>query len=303
MEAGIVEICIGQKKGESKKPVEKAVFIEQFGIENDAHAGTQRQVSLLAQESIDRLGIVVEKGAFGENIITRGLPLDKVKIGTKFKTGKEVILEVTQIGKECHSPCRIAKQAGRCAMPSDGIFAKVIKGGIVKRGDGLKIINDKSLIKISLLVISDRASSGERPDETIPMFKKHIGDDDAYSLENHKIVPDDETEIKNGIRELAKLCNLLLTSGGTGFAPRDVTPEATASIIEKRADNITHYLMMENLKHTPFAPITRGICGSIGKTLVINLPGKPKSVIESFEILKGILPHAIKVLKGEVDGH
>ncbi|MFH1653088.1 MAG: MogA/MoaB family molybdenum cofactor biosynthesis protein [Pseudomonadota bacterium] len=156
------------------------------------------------------------------------------------------------------------------------------------------------MIKVGLLIVSDRAFTGSRPDETIPLFEEHIEMDEVFILSATKVVPDEKRRINEGILGLVGECDLLLTSGGTGFAPSDRTPEVTLSLLERRADNIITYLMMESLKITPYAPITRGVAGTIGKTLVINLPGKPKSVIESFEILKPLLPHAIKVLKGEV---
>ncbi len=128
-------VCISSEKGSQKKPVEKVCLIENFGIEKDAHASKEwhRQVSLLAGEAIDELkaeGANVAPGAFGENIVTRGMDWSKAKIGGKVKIGK-VELKITQIGKECHTPCAIFHATGRCIMPEIGVFTKVIKGGIV----------------------------------------------------------------------------------------------------------------------------------------------------------------------------
>ena len=134
----LIAICISEKKGTSKTMIEEANVIEDFGIENDAHAGKwHRQVSLLALEKIEAFrntGATVDFGAFGENLVVEGIELNKLPIGQKIKVG-EIELEVTQIGKKCHDKCAIYYQVGQCIMPSNGIFTKVLKGGKVKVGD------------------------------------------------------------------------------------------------------------------------------------------------------------------------
>lgn len=136
--ATIKAVCISEKKGTAKKNVGQAELIENFGLKDDAHAGNwHRQVSLLSYEKIEEfktLGVDVKDGDFGENLIVEGIDLAKLPIGTKI-TINEVLLEVTQIGKECHTGCAIAQDVGKCIMPTEGIFAKVLKGGIVKSGD------------------------------------------------------------------------------------------------------------------------------------------------------------------------
>ncbi|WP_042272840.1 MOSC domain-containing protein [[Clostridium] dakarense] len=134
----LIAICTSEKKGTSKTMVEEANLIEDFGIENDAHAGKwHRQVSLLALEKIEDFrnkGADVDFGAFGENLVVEGIELNKLPIGQKIKVG-ETELEVTQIGKKCHDKCAIYYQVGQCIMPSNGIFTKVLKGGKIKVGD------------------------------------------------------------------------------------------------------------------------------------------------------------------------
>ena len=136
--ATIKAVCISEKKGTAKKNVGQAELIENFGLKDDAHAGNwHRQVSLLSYEKIEEfktLGVDVKDGDFGENLIVEGIDLAKLPIGTKI-TINQVLLEVTQIGKECHTGCAIAQAVGKCIMPTEGIFAKVLKGGIVKSGD------------------------------------------------------------------------------------------------------------------------------------------------------------------------
>lgn len=139
----VLAICISEKKGTGKKEIQEAKFIKDFGIENDAHAGNwHRQVSLLGFEKIDDFrsrGASVDFGAFGENLVIDGIELEKLPIGTQIKIG-EVLLEVTQIGKECHTRCAIFYQVGDCIMPRNGIFAKVLEGGIVKVNDKCELI-------------------------------------------------------------------------------------------------------------------------------------------------------------------
>ncbi len=134
MKFTIEAVCISKQKGVQKKSVDSIQLLENFGIESDAHAGDwHRQVSFLAVEAIDTmkaLGLKLEPGAFGENIITRGIDWPKTKIGGLVQIG-DVLMEITQIGKECHTRCAIYYAAGQCIMPEKGVFAKVLKGGII----------------------------------------------------------------------------------------------------------------------------------------------------------------------------
>ena len=140
----IVAVCTSKEKGTRKKAVNEGLFREDYGLVGDAHADccTHRQVSLLAQESIDKmlaLGVKVGPGDFAENITTEGIDLVSLSIGTRISIGKDILLEVTQIGKECHTPCAIYRQAGVCVMPTEGIFTRVICGGVAKVGDQLTV--------------------------------------------------------------------------------------------------------------------------------------------------------------------
>ena len=143
MKGKILAVNISEKKGERKTPVPSVTLREGHGIEGDGHAGDwHRQVSLLAMESIAKMqamGLSVKEGDFAENITTEGVDLVSLPIGTKILLG-ETELEVTQIGKECHTRCAIYYQAGDCVMPKEGIFAKVLKGGVVKPGDVVETV-------------------------------------------------------------------------------------------------------------------------------------------------------------------
>ena len=140
--SNVLAVCVSKNKGERKTPVEKVRLLLNHGIEGDAHAGNwHRQVSLLAQESIEKIqkiGLSVAAGDFAENITTTGITLPELPIGTKLQIG-ETILKVTQIGKECHTRCAIYYQAGDCVMPKEGIFAMVLQDGEIKPGDTIEV--------------------------------------------------------------------------------------------------------------------------------------------------------------------
>ena len=139
----IIAVCISKEKGTQKKCVPSAPAIRGHGLEGDAHAGPwHRQVSLLAWESIEKMrakGLEVGCGDFAENLTTEGMELVSLPLGTKLRVGDEVMLEVTQIGKECHSRCAIYEQAGDCVMPREGIFASVLQGGTIAVDDAIEI--------------------------------------------------------------------------------------------------------------------------------------------------------------------
>lgn len=142
MSAKVIAVCISKNKGERKTPVESVELRENHGIVGDAHAGEwHRQVSLLAKESIDKmrkLGLDVDSGDFAENITTEGIDLPGLPVGARITIG-ETLLEVTQIGKECHTRCAIYHQAGDCVMPKEGIFVRVLTGGMVRPGDAIEL--------------------------------------------------------------------------------------------------------------------------------------------------------------------
>jgi MOSC domain-containing protein YiiM len=142
--AEVVAVCKSKKKGTRKKAVAEGILKEDYGLVGDAHADccTHRQVSLLAMESIDKmrgLGFEVGPGDFAENLTTRGIELLSLPVGTRISVGKDILLDVTQIGKECHSGCAIYQEIGKCIMPKEGIFARVIRGGLVRAGDDVRI--------------------------------------------------------------------------------------------------------------------------------------------------------------------
>ncbi len=150
MTAKIVAVCLSQKKGTQKTPVDNVRAVPEYGLEGDAHAdGTwHRQVSLLAQESAEKirlLGVNVGPGDFAENILTEGIDLVSLPLGTKLIIGQAVMLQVTQIGKECHQHCAIYSQVGTCVMPREGIFTRVLQGGMIRSGDPIVIAEEPTI--------------------------------------------------------------------------------------------------------------------------------------------------------------
>ena len=143
--AKILTVCRSEKKGTRQKAIAEGILREDYGLIDDAHADccTHRQVSLLAIESIDKMqemGFDVDPGDFAENLTTEGIDLVSLPVGTQVRIGEEIVLEITQIGKECHTGCAIYRQIGKCIMPREGVFAKVIRGGSVKGDNQIKRI-------------------------------------------------------------------------------------------------------------------------------------------------------------------
>lgn len=297
--AHIVAVCTSPKKGMRKKNVRRGIFVPDLGIEGDAHAGfAHRQVSLLALESIkkmQKMGLDVGPGDFAENLTTRGINLLTIPIGTRLKLGKDVILRITQIGKECHSRCAIYYQAGDCIMPKEGIFAEVLKGGEVKVEDEIKVIPG---YKLGIITASDKGAKGEREDKSSEIIKNKLKP--LADMVDYRIIPDEKEELKKALVELTDeiKVDLIFTTGGTGFGPRDITPEATMEVIERVVPGIPEAIRRKSYQITPRAMLSRGTAGIRGKTLIINLPGSPKAVEESLDIILPVLEHGLEILKG-----
>ncbi|HAL18832.1 MAG TPA: molybdenum cofactor biosynthesis protein [Spirochaetaceae bacterium] len=296
-------VCISEKKGEIKKEVGRVSVKKGWGIDGDAHAGKwHRQVSILAAEDIADmekvLGRNLDRGVFAENIITEGLKTDGMPVGSILETEGGVVLELTQIGKECHSDCAIKRQTGKCVMPQKGLFFRVLEGGEIKAGDTIEFA---SLYNAAVLVVSTSCSMGTRTDEAGEAVMSILRGN-GFRSEYKSVVPDDAGRIK---AELLDLCNpergfhLVLTSGGTGLSPADVTPEATLEVIERRADGICELMRLEGGRSNSNAYLSRGVAGARGRTLIVNLPGSTRGASESLRAIIPVLPHALKMLCGD----
>lgn len=299
--AKIVAICGSEKKGMRKKDWGSGNLIVEFGLENDAHAeyGTHRQVSLLALESIQKMqekGLDVDKGDFAENLTTQGIELFTLPVGTRMRLGKDTLGEVSQIGKICHNHCAIYQQAGDCVMPREGIFIRVLKGGELKNGDEIQLAD---ITTAGIITVSDKGSKGEREDQSGPLLKQVLVENGIEVLE-YSLVPDEKEEISALLKKWSeeRPLDLILTTGGTGFAPRDNTPEATREVIEREAPGLAEIMRQKSLEKTPNAMLSRGIAGIRNKTLIINLPGSPKGAKENLEAVLPSLSHGIKMMRG-----
>jgi len=301
MKGVVFSVNIGEKKGEIKKPVDYIELIEDFGVKGDCHAekGTDRQVSLLSWERMNeeffclKGKVDIKPGIFAENITTKKLDLRKLKIRDKLKING-VIIEISKIGKNCHLYCEVYKKVGKCIMPKEGVFGKVVRGGVVKKGDVIEVIPK---VDVAVLTISDSCYQGERIDESGKYLKEKVVEVGWY-LVKYEIVPDEKEIIKEKLIGLCEFADLILTTGGTGLTQRDVTPEATEEVIDKRVPGIAEVLRIKTFEESRFSVLSRGVAGIKRQTLIINLPGSFNGVSQCFEILKGIIPHSIEMIRG-----
>ena len=300
----ILGICISEKRGTAKHEIEEAVFVKDWGIEKDAHAGHwHRQVSLLSYEKIEEFrkkGAQIGLGAFGENLIVEGYDFRNLPVGTRFQCG-DVILEMTQIGKECHSHCEIYKRMGECIMPREGVFAEVLQEGTIHPGDTVITCypDENRPFQAAVITLSDKGAKGERVDESGPAAKEML-EQAGYEVVETLILPDEPAMLKTQLMRLAdgRQLDLVLTSGGTGFSMRDQTPEATMAVADRNAPGIAEAIRYKSMAVTDRAMLSRGVSVIRKKTLIVNLPGSPKAVKESLGFILDSLDHGLKILRG-----
>ncbi len=302
----VLAVCTSERRGIQKKNVMSARFVEGYGIETDAHAGDwHRQVSLLSADRIEEFrkkGADVEFGAFGENLVVEGFDFRSLEVGTLFRCN-DVLLEMTQIGKECHTHCAIYHQVGDCIMPREGVFARVLEGGEIKVGDEMTIEPRKEKLpwQAAVITLSDKGARGEREDKSGPAIAGRLRELGYEVIEQFLI--SDEPELLR--HHLIRLCDqrrpdLILTTGGTGFSGRDQAPEVTISVAERMAPGIAEAIRAQSLKITKHAMLSRAASVIRGKTLIINLPGSPKACMESMDVFMDAIPHAMGLLRGDV---
>ena len=298
----VESICISEVRGTRKKQIEKANLIKDWGIEGDAHAGSwHRAVSLLSYEKFEEASErfraagykALDPGDFAENIMVSGIDFAKLPVGIRFRCG-DAVLRMTQIGKECHADCEIRKATGDCIMPREGVFAVVEEGGIIQPGDEFGI-----LPTVAVITVSDSGAKGEREDKAGPEIVKAM-EDLGYKVGETHIVSDDREGLAKLMAEIADggRAQLILTTGGTGFSPRDNTPEATMDVAEKMVPGIPEAMRAYSMTITPRGMLSRGTAAIRKQTLIVNLPGSPKAVRENLEVLVPALGHGIEILIG-----
>ena len=318
--AKILAVCTSPEKGTAKRIAEKAVFIADHGISGDAHAGNwNRQVSLLSFQKIEEFrarGAKVEFGDFGENLVVDGIDFKSLPIGTILTAGKEVILEVTQIGKECRSRCAIFNVMGDCIMPREGVFAKVIQGGIICAGDEMRINSvaanaargtssqAASEYRVWIITASDKGFKGEREDKSAPVIRE-IAENAGYKIEGASLLADDKDKLEEELKYICDsgLADLIITIGGTGLSPRDCIPEATIAVAHRLVPGIAEAMRAAGMAVTKRAMLSRSVCAIRGNTLIVNLPGNPKAARESLESVIGELRHGLDILTGRQTEH
>jgi len=279
--------------------------VADWGIEGDAHAGSwHRQVSLLSYDRVEEFrarGAEVTEGTFGENLLVEGVDLRSLPVGTRLRCGG-ALLEITQVGKECHNHCAIYHAVGDCIMPREGVFARVLQSGDIRTGDEVTVVaRGKRPYQAAVITLSDRCSRGEREDAAGPAIVRRLTAA-GYEVAETLLLPDDGELLKSHIIRLAdqRQVDLILTTGGTGFAERDVTPEATLAVATRSTPGIAEAMRAHSLAVTPRAMLSRGVSVIRHRTLIINLPGSPKACNECLDCVMDTLPHALDLLRGGV---
>jgi molybdenum cofactor synthesis domain-containing protein len=215
-------------------------------------------------------------------------------------------LEITQIGKACHTRCAIYAQAGDCIMPRNGVFARVVRGGEVRPGESIRVLREvsRSVIQGAVVTVSDSASAGVARDTAGPAVAELIEGGLGGHVATTVIVPDEQDQIAGRLVDLSdRGLDVVVTTGGTGCAERDRTPEATRSVIHREVPGLAEAMRAASAAITPNAWLQRGICGIRGATLIVNLPGSRKGATENLTVILPVLEHALDLLRGHTHHH
>jgi len=301
----VVSVNTSDEKGTVKRPV-AAITLDGRGVAGDAHAGTwHRQVSVLGWESIDAFAAAAGKafgpGTFAENVTTEGVDLACAAILDRFHVG-QAELEVTQIGKECHGDgCTVFREVGKCLMPREGIFCRVIRGGSIKPRDNVELV--RRPLRILLITLSDRAAAGEYEDRSGPRAREAIQaffTGKRWHLQIEAVLlPDDAGSLSAVLaKAIDSDTDAIFTLGGTGIGPRDIAPDTVAPMCDKMLPGVMEGIRAKFAAGYPAARLSRSVAGIVGKTQIYTLPGSVRAVEEYMgEILK-TLEHAIYMLHG-----
>jgi molybdenum cofactor synthesis domain-containing protein len=301
----LLHVCISSKKGITKHEIPCAKLLLDYGMEGDAHAGHwHRQVSLLAHTDIEFMrakGLSLKPGAFGENLVIGGLNTNELGVGSLLRVGP-VLLELTQVGKVCHTRCAIYYKTGDCIMPRTGLFARVVESGEVTAGMSVETAHrvDRSTLQAAVITVSDRCSAGQMIDTAAPAVAALLSSELGARIAWTKLVPDNISEIAEAIKDFSeRRVNIILTAGGTGPDVRDVTPEATRKVLDRELPGLAEAMRAASSAKTPNAWLSRAVAGIRRDTLIVNLPGSKKAAVENLEAILSLIPHAVKILRQE----
>lgn len=276
----ITSINISQEKGHVKMPVENAKVIMN-GIENDIHADDwNRQVSLLTRSSIERyekkLGKAITPGSFGENIVIEGLEFGDVHLLDRIKCG-EVIFEVTKTGIENHDEqCPFCEKENDCLMVNEGIFTRVVSPGVIEKG--ASAFHQPKLFRFHVITVSDRVSRGEYEDRSgmriLKNINHHFRRRNYHFTINQTIVPDDPRQLTSVLENSIKQnVDVIITTGGTGIGPRDITPDVAKSMLDREIPGIMDNIRIKLANKHPRAILSRNFAGIMDKSIIYLLPG------------------------------
>ncbi len=308
MKGVLLAICRSERKGEPKRPVARGVLAENHGLEGDAHAGAwHRQVSLLACADIEEMrarGLPdLQPGAFGENLIVDHLDLARLGPGSRLRIGQNAVLSITQRGKACHNRCEIYYTVGDCIMPRVGLFARVLEGGEIAVGDPVEVVEcvSRERFQAVVLTISDRGAAGERVDTAGPAVAEALESGLSAHIYCTEILPDDRDTISARLKHYSDGhgIDLIVAVGGTGFSPRDSTPEAVRDVVERLTPGLDEAMRAASFGKTPHAVLSRGVSGIRGQTLILSLPGSKTGALENLEAILPALPHGLAKLRGD----
>ncbi len=297
----IISVNLSKERGVMKNPID-SIILNNEGVEGDGHAGKwHKQVSLIDVESYQKSEklnhIKLSFGSFAENITTKGMEFHKVSILDRFENN-EVVLEVTQIGKKHHTKT-IKDLSVDSMLPLEGVFARVISGGELKKGGNLKYIPKVFMIKV--ITLSDRASEGIYEDISGKLIAERT---ETFFAEKKmrfqvdtEIIPDEKEKLKNLLEKSFKAkYDIIFTTGSTGIGTRDIAPEIILPFIEKQIPGIMEMIRVKYGMEKPNALLSRSIAGIKGKTLLFALPGNPKAVTEYLNEIFKVLHHTILML-------
>ncbi len=305
----VVSVNISEAKGTGKQPVPQ-IDVDQAGVVSDAHAGPwHRQVSMLSLERISAFSEKVSRpigpGEFAENITVRGLDLDAASLLDRFRMG-DVELELTQIGKACHGDaCAIFREVGKCLMPSEGVFCRVIRGGNLKPGQVVEHL--PKALRIWTLTLSDRGFAGHYRDRSGPrageLLEAFFADKRWHWQVESTLLPDDSDRLRQMlVKAVDDGVDLVFTLGSTGVGPRDIAPETVAAVCDKTIPGIMENIRIKFGSQKPSALLSRSLAAVAGTTQIYALPGSVRAVEEYMgEILKTV-EHTLLMLHG-VDAH